>query len=66
MAWSGISDPSVPGVSRVCPGGVPGYFSFGDPQGRPRARELEYCEPVTGDLSTPLARWAGEFPSPRF
>ena len=37
-----------------------GYFSSGDPQGPPRAREEEYCKAVTEDLSTPLARWAGE------
>ena len=52
-----ISGLSVPGVSR----GVPGYFASGTPQGPPRAREEEYCKAVTGDLNTPLARWAGEF-----
>ena len=35
----------------------------GDPQGPPRACELDIqftCSLVTGDFSTPLARWAGE------
>ena len=53
-----------PSLTRVCRdllGSLPGYFSSGDPQGPPRAREVKYCKAVTGDLSTHLARWAGEF-----
>ena len=53
--------PSLAGTGRGSPGDLPGYISSGDPQGPPRAREEEYCKAVTGDLSTPLARWAGEF-----
>ena len=49
------------GVGRASAGLQPGYFSSGGPQRPPRARELEYCYCITGDLSTPLARWAGEF-----
>ena len=56
-----ISDGDLPGTSREPPGSLPGYFSSGDPQGPPRAREEENCKAVAGDLSTPLARWAGEF-----
>ena len=34
----------------------------GTPRGGPARANKKYSKPVTGDLSTPLARWSGKFP----
>ena len=58
---SGILEQTLPGVCRDFAGTLLGYFSSGDPQGPPRARELEILLTSYRRSEHALARWAGEF-----